>query len=208
MKTHKTGQEKIKEICEILRKDTLEPAKQEGVEIIAEAKAEAEKIIQAAKDEAEKIFNDTRKRMQQEKSVFQSALGQASKQSLEELKQMIHSKIFDEELYDKVVGKVNDPDLISSIISTIISALERDGIDTDISAVISQTVSPDEINTLLGESIIKKLKEQSVFVGDFVGGAMVRLHGKKIVLDVSGEALKDLLATHLRKDFRKILFSS
>ena len=208
MKTLNKGQDKIKQICDILRKDTIEPARKEGENIVAEASLEAEKIMESAKSEAARVLEEARSAVEQEKKVFRTALKQASRQCLEELKQLIGAKLFDEELHDRVTGKVSSPEIIASLISAIIKALEKDGIDTDISAIISKNASVDQVNSLLGEGIIKKLKEESVIVGDFAGGAMVRLHGKKIILDISSDALKELIASHLRKDFRTILFKS
>ena len=39
------GQDKIKKICDQLREETLEPAKQEAEEMLENAKKQAEKII-------------------------------------------------------------------------------------------------------------------------------------------------------------------
>jgi len=208
MKTLEKGQDKIKQICDLLRKDTLEPAKREAGDVVAEANAKSDKIISAANLEADRIVGSARETITQERRVFQSALVQASKQSMEELKQLITKELFDEELYNNVVGVSKKPNVVADLISAIVKALERDGIDTDLSAVIPNTVSSEEINVLLGEGIVKRLKAKGVNVGEFDGGAMVRLHGKRLILDISSNALTDLMGRYLRKDFREILFKS
>jgi V/A-type H+-transporting ATPase subunit E len=43
-------------------------------------------------------------------------------------------------------------------------------------------------------------------VGSFKGGAQLQWHDRKLTLDMSDDALKELLSTYVRKDFRKMLF--
>ena len=44
----------------------------------------------------------------------------------------------------------------------LVKAIEKDGVSTKLSAVIPQSVSAKEVNSLLGEGILKKLKEKGV----------------------------------------------
>jgi V/A-type H+-transporting ATPase subunit E len=90
----------------------------------------------------------------------------------------------------------------------MIQAIEKDGISTDFSALIPKVASVQELNALLGKSVLERLKEGSVVVGDFAGGAKLKLHDKKMTIDISDSALKELFSRYLRKDFRKLLFGS
>ena len=49
MKELETGKNKIQKICDVLRNETLDPAKQEAREIIENAHIQAAKIIEDAK---------------------------------------------------------------------------------------------------------------------------------------------------------------
>ena len=53
MKGLETGKDKIQKICDALRKETLEPAKQEAREIVENAHLKADEILQEAKKKAE-----------------------------------------------------------------------------------------------------------------------------------------------------------
>ena len=49
MKTLDKGKDKIKQICDVLREETIAPAKEEGQRIVRDAKAEADEIIAKAR---------------------------------------------------------------------------------------------------------------------------------------------------------------
>ena len=50
------------------------------------------------------------------------------------------------------------------------------------------------------------LKSSSIEVSDIKGGVKVSLKGKHMSLDISDSALRELVASFVRKDFRKIFF--
>ena len=84
MKTLEKGQDRVKHICDVLRNNTIEPAKEEAEQVITEAHAEAERIIAAAEKEAQTKIQAAKDDIAQEQSVFQASLRQACKQGLEE----------------------------------------------------------------------------------------------------------------------------
>ena len=208
MKTLEKGQDRVKHICNVLRKETLEPAKCEAEKIIADAKKDAEAIIEKAKKDAEGILKTAKNTVEQERRVFQSSLRQSCKQSVEELKQTVENKLFNTELCKVVADATKDPKIIASLVTTLIEAIKNDGVDTDLSAIIPSTVSASDVNAVLMDGILGRLRENEVVVGEFQGGAMVRLHDKQVTLDISDNALKELLGSYLRKDFRDVLFKS
>jgi len=205
-KTLEKGEEKIQKICDALRKETLEPAKQEAEELINEAKLRAEQIIAEARQESEKILAHARENVEQERNVFHSSLEQASRQSVEELRQEIEHRLFNDELEQLVSKQTKDPKVIGKLVDAIVKAIEKEGLKTDISVVIPNTVKPDEVNAVLGEGVLKKLKDGGVKLGGFSGGAQVKLLEKKMTIDITERSLIDLLSKYLRKDFRQLLF--
>jgi V/A-type H+-transporting ATPase subunit E len=62
------------------------------------------------------------------------------------------------------------------------------------------------VNALLLKAVIEKLREKSVIVGEGIGGVQLKLHDRKFTLDLSTQALKELVSQYIRKDFREILF--
>ena len=87
METLEKGKSKLSEICEILRKETLEPAQNDAHEIINAAKDEAKKIKTKASAEAKEILENAQKKIEQEKKLFENSIDLASKHTFEQLRQ-------------------------------------------------------------------------------------------------------------------------
>ena len=208
MKGIDTGKDKVKKICDVLKKETLEPAKKEAQEIIKKAQEEARNILEQTKIEQEKIRSESKKEIEKERNVFQSSLHQACKQALETLKQDIEDRLFPEELSDLLKQPMERPEIIAQLISAVTKALEQEGIDADLDVIIPKSVSAHEINLLLTQNILRKLKSNSVSIGSIQGGIAVKVEKEHITLDVTDEALKELVSGYIRKDFRETFFRS
>lgn len=204
--TLETGEEKIQKICNVLRRETLEPAQEDAKKIIKDAQHRAEQIILEAKKQAEEIIAAGYQTIEQERNVFQSSLLQASKQSIEALKQSIEKDLFNPELHEQLSRQTTDPKIIANLIAAIVQALDKQGLAADLSAIIPASVSPKAVNQLLAEDILNKLKDKSVILGDFSGGAKVRVDNKKMTLDISEKEIEELVRRYVRKDFRKLMF--
>ena len=209
MKTLEKGSDKIEKICAILRDETLEPAQKEALEIIKRAEEKALKIIEQAERSALNIHEEAKKTAEKELSVFQFTLQQAAKQTIEYLREEIENKFFSENLLSLIEKSTTDPKIISDLINVIILALKEKGLDTDLSAIVSKSIDPRELNKLLMQDVLKLLKEKTVVVGKFSSGVRVKLNDKKITVDISEIALKELLSTYIaRNDFRKFVFNA
>lgn len=208
MKQLESGQDKLQKIADDIRLKTLEPAKRERDQILEEANKEANRIVAAANSQAEEIKRQAKESIEQDRRVFHSNLIQASKQSLESLRQAVEKTFFSDDLQKLVEKSTIEPNLISDIIKTCLKAIEKEGIETELTALIPKTVSTEKVNALLGEEILKKLKEGGAVLGDFNGGAKVMMHENHITLDMTDKALQELLMNYCRKDFRSLLFAN
>ncbi len=204
--TLEKGEDKIQKICDALRRETLEPAKREAEKLIEDARVRAEQIVKEAHEQVEKLLEAARETIEQERNVFHSSLEQAGKQSLEELRQAIEHKLFNDQLQKVLEEQVSDPKVIAKLVTSIIQAIDREGISTELSVIVPESVSAKEVNKLLGDGILQKLETKSVSLGEFVGGAQVKLLDKKMTIDITDGALMELLSSYVRKDFRKLLF--
>jgi len=206
MKTLENGQDKIQKICDELRLSTLEPAKIEAQKIISDAHSRAQDLIKDAEKVSEELIAAARVVIEQERNVFHSSLSQGVKQSLESLKQDIEDKLFNDQLNEVIKTKTNDPQIIVKIIDCIVKAIEKEGLSVDLSAYIPKHISISDVNVLLATEILQKLKNNSVAVGQFSGGAEIKLNDKGFRIDITDEAIKELLSRYVRKDFRKLVF--
>lgn len=208
MKGLESGKDKVKKICEVLKKETIEPALREAEDIVKKAQVDAEKIIQEATDRAAAILADAKKDIEKERNVFQSSLNQACKQSLELLRQDIEENLLNKELARFVDKQASDPKAIADIIAAVVKAIEKEGIEADMSAYVSSSIPASSINRLLASNIIERLKDKGVLLTNIQGGVCVKLHNQNIIIDISDAALRDLVSRYIRKDFREMLFKA
>jgi V/A-type H+/Na+-transporting ATPase subunit E len=205
MKTLEESSKKIKDICDKLKAEAIEPAKKEADAILESAQLKAQQIIEEAERQAKKTLADAKAAIEQERNVFQSFMAQTAKQTVESLRQQIEKRFFKDELYQLVDKQTADPKLLAKVIDVIINAIKKDGLSADFSAIISKQIPVKEVNAFLGENALSQLREKSVVLGDVQGGVQVKLHDKKLMIDLSDDALIDLLNTY-RKGFRELLF--
>ena len=208
MKQLEKGQDKIQAICTALREETLEPARDEAARIIDEGKAQAEKIIAEAETERERLIEEGHEAVRQQKSVFESNLSQAVKQSVQTLRHEIEASLFGDEASTLVQESSADPALVSKLIEAVVNAIETHGTGADLTVFVPRQVSADSVNKLIGERVKNRLKDGGVTVGSFAGGAKVKLNEQRVILDISDTALQELLESYVRKDFREKLFGS
>ena len=202
------AQERINVICEKIRVETLTPAKLEAQQIIVEARNEAERIKLLARQEAEKILEDAKRGLEIEKQIFTSSLEQAAKQAIELLKQKIESSLFNPALEKWVIDQLGGAKEDAKLIEALVKAINADGLKTDLTIKIPQAFTPDEITSNLSRHILDMLKGSAIEVSDIKGGAKVSLKGKHMSLDLSDTALRELIASFVRKDFRKVFFAT
>ena len=199
-------EEKIKKICDVLQKQILEPAQKKAGEIIENAKMEAENIKNEANQKAKEIIQNTEKEVQRNQRAYRASLTLAFRQSIEQLKQEIEKKLFNENLEELIHEKIIDINTIKDLVCAIIEAIKKDGMDTDFSIVISKNIPKEKLSSLLTSDILQKLKEKDFLIEDFEGGIKIRFHKTKIVMEITEESIKDLIVKYIRKDFRKLLF--
>ena len=199
---------RIQIICDKIRSETLDPAKEQAQEIIENARKEAERILQMAHAEAERILNESRKALDIEKQIFTSSLQQASKQSVELLKQKLENSFFNPNLTQWVKEQLGDAKSHARLVDALVTALNKDGVNTELSVSIPKSITADAVNSQLSEHILKQLKNNSVDTSDIGSGVQVKVIDKNMVLDVSSKALEEIIASFIRKDFRKVFFGT
>ncbi|MEX1012522.1 MAG: V-type ATP synthase subunit E [Waddliaceae bacterium] len=206
MKTLEKSENKVQQICEQIRNETIEPAEREAKAIVQSAQEEAKAIVSQAEQHVEKMFVEAKRKIEQERNVFTSSLQQGAKQVLDRLRQSIETKLFNPELNRLVSEPMNDPKLISKVILAITDSIKQEGISSDFSVVVSNAINKEELAELIGKSALDRLRDKQLTVDAIGGGVKVKLHDKKVTLDFSEEALKELLSRYIRKDFRELIF--
>jgi V/A-type H+-transporting ATPase subunit E len=206
MKGLETGKDKVKKICEILKKETLEPAQKEAELIVEHARQEADKITEQAQAQARQMLDQASAEIAKERNVFQSSLLQASKQAIAALKQDIEERLLNPALSRILSETMNDKQVVSHLIQTIIQAIKDQGVDADLSAYVSKMLDPRDVNSLLTKDALDNLREKSVVIGPMQAGVSVKIHDQNVTIDASDKAVKELISQFIRKDFRELFF--
>ena len=137
MKGLETGQDKLKKICEVLKRETLEPAQHEWEQLVADARMKADEIVADAQALAKKMIEEARRKIEKQEAVFKVSLTHASRQAVEALKESIEQKLFNPALAAVVSMPLQDPALIAKLITAVIHALDKEGTKSDLSVVIA-----------------------------------------------------------------------
>jgi V/A-type H+-transporting ATPase subunit E len=206
MKELETGKDKLKKICDLLRKETLEPAENEKEEILLAARQEAEEVVADAKNLAKKMIDDAKIEIEKQKESFRAALKAASRQVVEALKEKLEKNLFNPQLSTLVAKSLADPSVIAKVIEAIIKALDKEGTEGDLSAYVAGSILPRTVNELLASKVLEKLKEKSVVIGAFNAGVEIKLLKDQITLAVTGEVVQEMLLSYIRKDFKEYIF--
>lgn len=199
---------RIQVICDKIRAETLDPAKEQAQEIIENARREAERILHNAHSDAEQLIKRTKKTLEEEKQIFDSSLVQAAKQSVELLKQKVEKSFFNPQLSLWIKEQLGDEKGYATLVEALVKAIDKDGIKTELSAKIPQAFSAEKINAHLSQNVLKQLKNHSVELSDIAGGVQVKILDKNMVLDISSKALEEIIASFIHKDFRKVFFGA
>lgn len=207
MKAIDSGSDKIKKICEVLRTQTLEPAKEEAASLIEEAKAECARLMKACKQEADQLIAAAKQKIEEEKVVMKASLALSARQAVERLKEELETQFFHPQLNLLLHEKMEDPQWVASLLSALVDAVKKEGLSQEMRAVISATVDKEKVATALGIAFLNELKDHSLTIGSFAGGVELKLLDARLTIDVTQESVKKLLIEYLREDFRKIVLA-
>lgn len=197
---------KLQKICDALKAETLEPAKQEAREILENAEIQKNQIIAEAKNEAQVVLKNLEKELSEKRSAFEASMKLASRQMLDELKLMIEKKIFNENVGEFVANSMAQKEVVAELMGALLKAMEKEGLDGDFSVYLGQMTFNNDMLTLLREKIFGSQKSVEISLGDFLSGFKIKIREKKITLDMSDEAVRETIIRYLADDFRKLFF--
>lgn len=206
MKGLDTGTDKVKKICDLLKKETLEPAQEEAHHLLETAKLRAQQMIAEAERHIEAMNKKAEKEREQKQAVFEASLAHACRQTLEVLKEKIVHKLFNPELSSLLLKPLQETQVVAKLIEVVVQAIEKEGISADLSVAIASIVPAREVAELLGAKIVHKLKEKGVLLSTIGGGIEVKMVDRHLTIDLSDSAFKELVAEYVRKDFHQLIF--
>jgi V/A-type H+-transporting ATPase subunit E len=201
-----TADNKVKEICAILRKETLEPAQGEAKKIVEEALKQADEIVLKAREEAVKILEEGKLELAKELRVHEGSIQLAIRQGISALRQGIE-KMFSSELSSEVERVMGSQDVIANAVAVILSLIEKEGLGVNLEVMLPKHADINIICTQLVANFAEKLKKSALQVPDFKGGVEVRLKDKKMSIDLTDAAVEELLASYVIPELRAKIFT-
>lgn len=207
LKAIDSGKDKVKKICDALKKETLRPAKEEASRLIDSAKSESEGIVADAKAQAEKLISAAKDKINEERNVFEASLNLAAKQSLSALRESIEKTLLHKELGSLLQKHTSDPHLLANLLNAIVKGIEKEGLGADLMAVLPNGAKVEEVTKHLLDEVKKQIGETGITLDDIGGGVKVMVKDENFTIDVSEEALKQLMTSYVQEDFRKTFFS-
>ena len=204
----------VKELIERIRDEGVHSARAEADRILSEAKARAARIVADAKAEAAAIKKEARASMEREQTATIEALRIAARDTELELRSAIMSG-FEEHVRRLVTDVTTDSSVLRDMIMVLAGRAADDLIQGKDAVIFVPDRLADEVSAELDEFLRKSAVALSGDVlrqgielipsNEVQGGARVRLVGEDLEIDMSDQALSQMMLKLLLPRYRKIL---
>lgn len=204
MKHLDTGSDKIKKICDAIRYETLEPAKQQAKLIVEQATDQAAAIVQEARVQAETILENAKKMHDKEKGIFESSMMHSAKIFKENLKLDIENHFLTGSIAELSANLFKKDELCAKLVSAFVEGLRNKSLNGDLTLILSEELNKEEFVKGLSSNI--KNMVASVQVQPIAPGISIRSEKDNLRIDLSQQQLTQAIVDALRADFRKYFF--
>ena len=207
MKLMETGNEKVKKICEVLRRDTLEPAREQAEEMISAARKEAERILKTAHDKASNIVHEAEDKMRKQEEVFKASLNLSFKQSVAKLKNEVQKNLFLPALKQSLEHAMSQEAFLEKLFSALMEGIKHSGLNADISLILPKTISKEELSKFIVRCGFEAHENKVAAVGPFKGGFQVKFEKEHMTVDLTEETVMQMILDYTSENFRKLVFN-
>lgn len=209
----------VQNLIDQLSQEGVEAGKKQSEQLVSEARQKADEIESAARSQANQIVENARKEAAALKSAGEDALRLACRDAIRDLQARVHEG-FRQRLNRLVNAELQDPELLKQILVQIAAQAVPSGVNDSLEVVLPEAIATEQ-------DIIQKLEEGTQshlteFVRGLIGqniregldikldtdgqiGMQVRVVNRDIEIDLTEEAVADLLARHLLPRFRAIM---
>jgi V/A-type H+-transporting ATPase subunit E len=210
----------VQELISRLRDEGVQAGSKEAERLLAQARRDAAEILQQARNEAARLRDSTHVEIEKERESATHALKLASRDTVLELRATV-SRHFEQHV-KRLVSQVSvDEELVKSMILVLAGHAATDFVrDRDAEILVAHLMfgagEDDEAASAHAEERAHKLvlgitgnmlREGVELIPDtdISGGARIRVKGEEVEIDLSDEAVTELLMKHLLPRFQLIL---
>lgn len=204
MKHLDTGADKIKKICDAIRHETIEPAKQQAKVILEQASEQATKIIQDARSQAESILETAKKQHEKEKHIFEASMAHSAKLFKEKLRIEIEEHFLSKSLDQLSMHLFNSEEMCAKLVSALIAGFSNKTMGGDLTLILSHNLNKQEFVKHLSSDV--KARISRVDSSDNISGVVLKCEGENLRIELNREQLTEALLETLRSDFRKYFY--
>ena len=200
-----TADNKVKEICAILRKETLEPAEIEAKRILEAAEKEADEMIRKAREEVALIQAENKLALEKELKVHEGSIQLSIRQGISSLRQAIE-KVFVQDLDRQIERAMGKEDAVAEAIRVLFGLIEKGGQGVNLNVLRPKHVNIEAVSSKLTHDFAEKVKMNAIQIDDIKGGAEIKLKDKKVTIELTDAAVKELLASYVIPELRAKIF--
>jgi V/A-type H+-transporting ATPase subunit E len=209
----------VQDLIERLSKEGVAEGQRQGEHILGDAQRKADEILQSARKQADAIVEQAREEADKFQAAGEEALKLAARDSVRDFAARIHEG-FRNRLQDLVRHQLSEPKLIKRMILDITRQATAELSDEGAEIVLPTQVvaeedvrkriqagDPDALTQFVQGLIGQDLREGfSISLGSQShAGMTVRVANQNVEIDLTEEAIAELLAEHLLPRFRAVM---
>lgn len=194
----------IEELVNQLYHEGIEKAESEAEQILVSARSEAERIRSEAKEEAERLMVRSREAAEAQRQATLHALHSAVRDTVLTIKEQLTIQL-EQHLRTMVAEALDDDDYLRRLI-TLIAQRDPALPPVPVSVLIGDAALGGEDAAAFVRAALGDVAREGMRFGAFHGrGIRVKLEESDIVIDMSEEALGDLVYEVISPRYRELL---
>ena len=209
----------VQELIDRLSQEGVAEGQQQAEKIIGDAQHKADAIVASARQQAEDILQRAHKEVDEFQTAGEEALRLAARDAVRDFGARIHDGLRTR-LQELVQHEMADPNVVKQVILEVTrratESLENEQVEVLLPReIISEEQArqridagaPDELTRFV-EGLIGEDLREGVTVdlgGQPHGGITVRVVNQQVEIDLTDEAISELLARHLLPRFRALM---
>lgn len=213
----------VERLIERLKQDGVNAGKEEAAQLISEAQEKANTILNGAQAQSKSMMREAHQLIQQEKKAAEDALQLAARNMALELRQGMIDR-FSQEVSRLVHKELDDKNILRQLILLVVvdtveqlHAFKAKNIEIELPKKVldfdeirknPELLQNDPLKTLVQSLTRQMFKEGMSFQVNQdkkISGIKIRLVDEEIVLDLTEEAVSNLLMKHMQPRFRALL---